>query len=298
MAAPSTSSLVRKLQFASLGALLGGGAVFAYFKYQASKQQQQQQKQLQRPVPVGPISPSSPSTGVVTDVGAKLDAAKRIMKYGFHGPTSDLLYRQAYVASYNRSLRNPNWVAEHLTADSIDPKDPDEGRPDRGHSTFKEDKMIPDAFRSRLADYRGSKLDRGHLAPCADVKSSQEAVDETFYLTNISPQVPSFNRVTWLHFESFVRRLTKEFENVYVVTGPLYLPRKDEVDGKFYVKYEVIGNPPNTAVPTHFYKVILGERDGGNVLALGSFVLPNETIDNVPLEEFRVPIDVCESLEL
>jgi endonuclease G len=80
------------------------------------------------------------------------------------------------------------------------------------------------------------------------------------------------------------------------VTGPLYLPRRDPSDGKWRVSYEVIGNPPNVAVPTHFYKVIFAEDGlvGGNV-ALAAFVLPNVPIANEkPLQDFEVPLEAVE----
>ena len=47
--------------------------------------------------------------------------------------------------------------------------------------------------------------------------------------------------------------MAKRNPNVYVVTGPLYLPRQ-EPDGKLYVKYQVIGKN-QVSVPTHFFKV-------------------------------------------
>ena len=82
-----------------------------------------------------------------------------------------------------------------------------------------------------------------------------------------------------------------------IVTGPLYLPRK-EPDGKWRVNYEVIGNPPNVAVPTHFYKVIYAE-DGTesptSKVALGAFVLPNARIPNEKsLSDFEVPLEAVE----
>jgi endonuclease G len=96
----------------------------------------------------------------------------------------------------------------------------------------------------------------------------------------------------WAHLENFCRTLTKSFQDVYVYTGPLYLPHR-EADGKFYVKYQVIGNPPNVAVPTHFFKVILTHKNGNYSAA--AFVLPNARIpDSTPLEAFRVPIDAVE----
>lgn len=60
-----------------------------------------------------------------------------------------------------------------------------------------------------------------------------------------------------------------------------------EADGKFYVKYQVIG-ANHVAVPTHFYKVIVGETPDGK-LELESYVMPNQVIDNdVPLTSFQV----------
>lgn len=121
-------------------------------------------------------------------------------------------------------------------------------------------------------------------------------MDETFYLTNMAPQVGSgFNRDYWAHFEDFCRRLTTHYPSVRIITGPLYLPRLHP-DNKWRVSYEVVGNPPNIAVPTHFYKIIVAEdgKTGGNV-AVGAFVLPNAVIsNNTRLTEFEVPLEVVE----
>ncbi|KAI8821809.1 uncharacterized protein EV422DRAFT_527077 [Fimicolochytrium jonesii] len=256
-----------------------------------------------RPPPAseGPVSHVPVSSPPTLGVPAHMTAAKEIMKYGFPGPVSDLLYRTAYVGSYNRSLRNPNWVAEHLTARSVAANPGvaglleaalDEEKPDRQKSAFREDQQIPRLFRAHLKDFVGSGFDRGHLVPAADVVESQDAMDETFLLTNISPQVgKGFNRNYWFYFEHFVRTLTKDFDDVYVITGPLYLPKLED-DGKHYVKYEMIGNPPNVAVPTHFYKVVLGVK--GKTEAMATFVLPNTEIGDVPLQEFVLPLDAVE----
>lgn len=123
-------------------------------------------------------------------------------------------------------------------------------------------------------------------------------MDDTFYLSNMCPQVgEGFNRDYWAHFEDFCRKLASRYPSVRVVTGPLYLPHRDP-DGKWRVNYEVIGNPPNVAVPTHFYKVIYAE-DGTESLtskvALGAFVLPNARIPNEKsLSDFEVPLEAVE----
>lgn len=216
-----------------------------------------------------------------------------LFKYGFPGPISDLRSAHSLTSAFNRQTRNPHWVAEHITPYSISLRDGD-----RRHSEFKEDTSIPEKFRAKLRDYFRSGYDRGHQVPAADARWSQAAMNDTFSLSNMCPQVgDGFNRDYWAHLEDFCRRLTTRYPSVRIVTGPLYLPKK-EADGKWRVSYEVIGSPPNVAVPTHFYKVVYAEdgRVDGQV-ALGAFVLPNAVIDDKkPLSDFEVPVEAVERL--
>ena len=236
------------------------------------------------PVSVAPAQPLKKTHPPVNPNG--------LFQYGFPGPISDLRPTLSTTSAFDRRTRNPAWVAEHITPASLSANNAD-----RRHSSFVEDESIPSKFRARLHDYFRSGYDRGHQVPAADAKWSQDALDQTFLLSNMCPQVgDGFNRDYWAHFEDFCRRLTNKYPSVRIVTGPLYLPKKDPVDGKFRVSYEVIGNPPNVAVPTHFYKVIFAEdgETGGNV-SLGAFVLPNAKIANDKLlEDFEVPIEAVE----
>lgn len=235
------------------------------------------------PVPAGRPLPTSAMVPPVDPAG--------LFQYGFPGPVNDLAARNSLISSYDRRTKNPFWVAEHITPASLKLQ---EG--DRKGSAFLEDPDVPEKFRGKLKDYFRSGYDRGHQVPAADAKWSQEAMNDTFYLTNMCPQVgEGFNRDYWAHFEDFCRRLTTKYPSVRIVTGPLYLPKRD-ADGKWRVNYEVIGNPPNIAVPTHFYKVIFAE-DGvvGGQVAIGAFVLPNAVIPNEkPLAEFEVPVEAVE----
>lgn len=107
------------------------------------------------------------------------------------GPISDDLKHDAYFANYNRRDRNANWVGEHLNRQTLTAG---EGV-DRSKSSFREDPAIPPMFRALLKDYIRSGFDRGHQAPAADATFTQEAMDETFLLTNMAPQVGiGFNR--------------------------------------------------------------------------------------------------------
>jgi endonuclease G len=237
--------------------------------------------QTTAPLPTGGRSPTAP-----------VDPAG-LYEYGFPGPVADLAARQGLISSYDRRTRNPHWVAEHITPASLTIRDGD-----RKNSAFLEDASIPEKFRAKLKDYFRSGFDRGHQVPAADCKWSQQAMDDTFYLSNMCPQVgEGFNRDYWAHFEDFCRRLTQRYPSVRIVTGPLYLPKRDPADNKWYVKYEMIGNPPNVAVPTHFYKVIYAEEGAarGGQVALGAFVLPNAVIPNdKPLSDFEVPLEAVE----
>jgi len=244
-------------------------------------------------------SPVSPPLAVGRPAGVQeaLAAAARpvdpngLYQYGFPGPVSDLRAAASLTSAYDRRTRNPAWVVEHITPESLK-----NSNADRKHSVFVEDEGIPEKFRAKLKDYFRSGYDRGHQVPAADAKWSQQAMDDTFALSNMCPQVgEGFNRDYWAHFEDFCRRLTGRYPSVRIVTGPLYLPKK-EADGKWRVSYEVIGNPPNVAVPTHFYKVIFAE-DGkiGGQVSLGAFVLPNARIANdKPLQDFEVPLEAVE----
>ena len=68
---------------------------------------------------------------------------------------------------------------------------------------------------------------------------------------------------------------------------------QDPQDGKNYVKYQVIGTN-NVAVPTHFFKVMVGELDN-QLLEMEAYVLPNEKIpDEVAIAAFQVSKSLLE----
>lgn len=293
-----------KATFAAIAAASAatGAGLTALLYSSSSRPQQQQQQEQQQQQKLPPSASFTSTTPVPTQPAAPSLAAKSlagpvdpsgIYQYGFPGPIADTLLSAPLAGAYDRRTRNPAWVAEHITPASLAMKNAD-----RKHSTFYEDTTIPAAFRAKLADYFRSGYDRGHQVPAADAKWSQEAMDATFSLTNMCPQVgEGFNRDYWAHFEEFGRNLAKKYPSVRIVTGPLYLPHRDS-DGKWRVSYEVIGNPPNVAVPTHFYKVIYAEEGPASPtgkVALAAFVLPNARIPNEKkLTEFEVPVEVVE----
>lgn len=270
------STSLHALGLFSAGLVSGGALMYATSRRSA----QLEAPTNISPAPILPVGPEIP----------KLSPAS-ILQFGIPGPISDVGVRAGYVSGYDRRMKNPAWVAEHLTPEKLSRRDGN-----RGKSVFFEDEAIPQKFRARLGDYLRSGYDRGHQVPAADCKFSQQAMDETFALSNICPQVgDGFNRDYWAHFEDFCRRLTNQYKSVRIITGPLYLPRQHP-DGKWRVTYEVIGTPANVAVPTHFYKVIVADQGRpGEIPSVGAFVLPNNQIPNdTKLTEFQVPVDAIE----
>ncbi|XP_021932348.1 endonuclease G, mitochondrial-like [Zootermopsis nevadensis] len=221
-------------------------------------------------------------------VPRKPSRVSQIMKYGFPGIDTVRSFDD-YVLSYDRRNRVPHWVFEHLTKETLVYNE----FVDRSKCEFAEDTSVHPYFRSVNSDYRGTGFDRGHMAAAGNHRVCQKHVDQTFFLSNIAPQVGvGFNRHSWNRLEKYVRKMTKTYKNVYVCTGPLFLPRKD-TDGKMYVRYQVIG-ANSVAVPTHFFKVVVAETDDYK-LDMEAYVMPNQAIDdNTPLTVFQVPPESIE----
>ncbi|XP_066500318.1 endonuclease G, mitochondrial [Hoplias malabaricus] len=238
-------------------------------------------------LPVLPVAAVSAHSELTPVHPGQLTVSKStaVMKYGFPS-LSNIKTRESYVYSYDPRSRSAAWVVEQLSPDSLN------GAADRRLCDFKEDESVHVYHRATNADYRSSGFDRGHLAAAANHKWSQKAMEDTFYLSNVAPQNPHLNQNAWNNLEKFCRSLAKQYHNVFVVSGPLYLPRQ-EPDGKMYVKYQVIGKN-NVAVPTHFFKVLILENRRGEV-ELRPYVMPNMPVDDkIPLERFLVPIESIE----
>ena len=128
-----------------------------------------------------------------------------------------------FAVCYDRRTRVPLWTIEHLTRDTIKPG----ANVDRGNSVFREDPAVHPFFRSTNQDYLNSGFDRGHMVPSANHRHSQESMNNTFFLSNIAPQVgKGFNREKWAHLETYARALVKHYAGgLWILTGPLYLPQ-------------------------------------------------------------------------
>ncbi|MEM1033752.1 MAG: DNA/RNA non-specific endonuclease [Myxococcota bacterium] len=186
-----------------------------------------------------------------------------------HGPTQ-VVARGGYALRHSSVDLIPLWVCEGLTKAQLD------GPLKRPESDlFKPDPELPEGERSERSDYKRSGYDRGHLAPSADQTVDVQLQAETFFLSNVAPQVGvAFNRNVWKTLEGKARDWIRDAGSGYVITGPIfYDPKEDDpatADG--FVDYFVIG-ANGVAVPTHFYKVVVVQR-AGKTEAIG-FVFEN-----------------------
>jgi endonuclease G len=182
-----------------------------------------------------------------------------------------VIRHMAYSFQYAESHEQAYWIAYELT------KSETEKAYDRT------DDFIPDPSVVRgsatQADYAGSGYDRGHLAPAADMGWSKQSMEESFYFSNMSPQVPGFNRGIWKRLEEQVRSWAIVYDSIYVVTGPV-----------LKAGLPTIG-PNKVSVPEYYYKVIL-DNTGKDKKAIG-FLMANAAGKGT-LESYAVSVDRVE----
>ncbi len=184
-----------------------------------------------------------------------------------------VIYHSGYALVYNEYYEQADWIAYELT--SFETK-----RIVSRSNKFCEDPNVSTQT-ATITDYKNSGYDRGHLAPAADMGWSLTAMNESFYFSNISPQVQSFNRGIWKRLEELVRFWAQENASIYIATGPI-LSRGLPTIG-----------PNKVAVPKYFYKVIL-DYSKPDLKGIG-FIIPN-TGSNESLQNFAVSIDSVEQL--
>lgn len=188
-------------------------------------------------------------------------------------PATNIVKHTYYTLSYNEDYEQANWVYYVLTDSMV--INSGEERSNR----FKEDKMVPTGS-ARPSDYSRSGYDKGHLCPAGDMGFNHTAMEESFMMSNMSPQAPDFNRGIWKDLETQVRDWAKEDHKLYIVTGPIFKDDKGTIGAD------------NVEVPGYYYKVIFDPADQPKMIA---FVLPNEGSTR-PISDFAVSTHEVEKL--
>ena len=185
----------------------------------------------------------------------------------------EIIKHSGFTLSYNENYEQASWVAYELTADELIKRV-------KRSDNFKKDGKVSTGS-ALPSDYAKSGYDRGHLAPAADLSWSEVTMKESFFMSNMSPQKPGFNRGIWKKLEGYVRQWASDNGAIYVVTGGVL----KDID-------QYIGSS-NVGVPKYYYKVVL-DYTGPEKKGIG-FILPNQS-SSKKLQLSAVSIDKVEAL--
>lgn len=176
--------------------------------------------------------------------------------------------------SFNRDTHQPNWVAWELLGEETS------GAYGR-EPGFNVDDNVKGC--ATPADYRHSGFDRGHMAPAGDMKWHPQAMRESFYMTNISPQAQDLNRGAWKKLEEKCRQRAQADSALIIICGPVF--------DKSGPAARIGGT--GVAVPQQFFKVILAPY-GEHPRAIG-FLMPNSYVEG-GMQKTAVSVDRIEQL--
>jgi len=181
----------------------------------------------------------------------------------------ELATRSSFTLCHHAGRKVPVWTAYTLTPSQVD-------RPAMTRSSrFREDISLHTPGATD-ADYVHSGYHRGHLVPARDA-----GAPETFLLSNAAPITPSLNLGRMRQMENLIRNLAATSDSVTVMTGTLFESPTPETIG-----------PRQVAVPTHFFKAILIQRNGRHSMLAA--ILPNADRIAAPLTSFLTTVDEVE----
>lgn len=199
------------------------------------------------------------------------DVLYELPRLNNHQP-EQIIEHLGYTVSYNPKWLVPNWVAYELTNFETN------GEQERSNH-FKPDPLVK-GDPVTTSDYSKSGYDRGHMAPAADMKWSEQAMRESFYMTNICPQLHNLNAGDWKDLEELARDWAQKYGSIYIACGPIV-----------EAKHKTIGRWNSIAVPSAFYKVFLRQTNTGWT-SIG-FIMPNKA-GNRPLMTYMLTVDEVE----
>jgi endonuclease G len=170
---------------------------------------------------------------------------------------SNYTYLTHYVALNNSNVRNYSicfdktkkaalWVAYPMHSCYL-------GSAGRSNEFIVDPELEPEWQADLTKSYKGS-YDRGHQIASADRQATTEMNVQTFYFSNMTPQLDRLNQDMWAQLESKVRE-NKCNDTLYVVTGAYFgSGAATTTDGA--------GN--TVPVPTHYFKVLLRTKAGNS----------------------------------
>ncbi|MCT4586426.1 MAG: DNA/RNA non-specific endonuclease [Carboxylicivirga sp.] len=186
-----------------------------------------------------------------------------------------LIKHTYYTLSYSEQHEQPKWVAYELKPEML-------FKVVERKNNFRVDPTVLTGS-ATYSDYKSAPLyDAGHMLCSRNMQFSCEAMDETFFMSNMSPQHKDLNRIRWAHLESLERSMVERNGTLYIVCGPVL----SSISHKIGVTNQV-------SVPDYYYKIIL-KNDSQSTKCI-AFLMPNEKCP-LPLESYTVSVDSIESI--
>lgn len=190
-----------------------------------------------------------------------------------HSCQDKTLSHTHYNFCYNSHYRLSRWTSYSLDTEML------AGDIPRSNKFKKDPLLLNENEITYPDDYKNTKMDRGHLVPAADMRMDTNSMHESFYMTNIAPQEPGFNRGIWKRVENQVRRLVNLEEKLIIISGPIFEFKKS------------IESSKHLYIPQYFYKIIF-KNDPLHPKMI-AFLMKNEK-NNKHIEEFVVSVDEIE----
>jgi endonuclease G len=164
--------------------------------------------------------------------------------------TKELCFN-GFTLLHSGVVRQSLYSSEHLTRERVE-KAASLPRIDSFHV---EQRLNPEE-RSELKDYAKSGYDRGHLSPNKDM-SDTEMQSESFSLANMIMQNPNNNRNLHEGIEEVVRSMARQYNEVYVSTGPAWIGSPLKQVGNLIVAtnvWKAVYIPSNGAAAAYWEK--------------------------------------------
>lgn len=152
---------------------------------------------------------------------------------------------KAYSLCYNEDSEQPEFTVFEMTKSEAKKL----GSAPRKNN-FRADSAVSTGS-AALSDYKGSGYSRGHMVANGDMNYSAETASETFYLSNMSPQIQTMNGGAWLAVENYTQEFLvtdgAKYKSVYIYNIPLV--------NKDYPEIGHIGKN-KVSIPVGYFKVM------------------------------------------
>lgn len=156
-----------------------------------------------------------------------------------------------YSVEYDKAKLHSRWVAFRFDGNTR------ARTVSRSDEPFADDPDLPDNLKIGSNGF-GYTYNRGHLCASADRLYSSNANTITFYMSNMSPQLGSFNQAYWITLENLVQKLGRD--NTFADT--LYVVKGGTVKDNQIKEWLTRPNGKKVAVPQYYFMALLKVKNG------------------------------------